>query len=87
MERLITHIYSKNSATAMRDRAVFELMFATGMRVSELCSLSTGDVSIDSQLVRIIGKGNKERLIHISNPYVLDALKNYFEICDEWKQK
>ncbi|OEF96843.1 tyrosine-type recombinase/integrase [Desulfuribacillus alkaliarsenatis] len=67
--------HANNSVT--RDIAVLELLFATGVRVSELCSLKEHDVDINSQLIRISGKGSKERIVQIGNIDVLNALKNY----------
>ncbi len=48
-----------------RDRAMIELMYASGLRVSELCALRAGDVHRDPGLVRVLGKGNKERVVPV----------------------
>lgn len=61
----------------LRDLAVLELLFATGMRISELCSLSVSDINLSDGTILIYGKGSRERLIQISNTDVLAALKNY----------
>lgn len=63
--------------TALRDIAVLELLFATGIRVSELCSLKCCDVQLDEGEIRIYGKGAKERFVQIANPAVLQALSGY----------
>lgn len=67
--------FQKNRA--LRDTAVMELLFATGMRISELCSLRVSDVDLTDGVILIFGKGKKERLIHIGNPDVLSILKRY----------
>jgi integrase/recombinase XerD len=47
----------------LRDRAVLEVLYGTGMRISELTGLSLSDVAVEEQLVRVVGKGSKERLL------------------------
>ncbi len=59
-----------------RDRAVLELLYGTGMRISELTGLSLPDVAMDEQLVRVLGKGNKERLVPVGR-YARQALDSW----------
>ena len=61
----------------IRDIAVLELLFATGLRVSELCNLKSEDVNLLDNYVKTFGKGSKERVIQICTPDVLTALKQY----------
>lgn len=69
----------KHHSTVMRDIAVLELLFATGVRVSELCALQYEDVRLDEGVVKIFGKGAKERYVQIANPDVLAVLHCYAE--------
>lgn len=61
----------------LSDIAVIELLFATGMRISELCSLQTSDVNLYDRTILIHGKGSKERRIQIVNEDVINILKEY----------
>ena len=61
----------------IRDIAIIELLFATGMRISELCSLKPKDIDLQSNNILIYGKGAKERILQIGNPEVLSALISY----------
>ena len=62
---------------ALRDVAVIELLFATGMRISELCSLGINDINLDNGTILIFGKGSKERMLQIGNAEVINILKEY----------
>ena len=61
----------------IRDIAILELLFAGGLRVSELCSLTLYDVNLKHNAIMIHGKGNKERLIYLENREVILAVNNY----------
>lgn len=61
----------------IRDIAVIELLFATGMRISELCSLKPSDIDLENNTVLIYGKGARERILQIGNPEVITALVLY----------
>ncbi len=63
---------------AKRDRVMLELLYASGMRVSELVSLNMGDVDLENGYVRCLGKGNKERVIPIYEQVAL-KVKDYVE--------
>lgn len=65
---------------AWREAAVLELLFATGMRVSEVCGLQTDDVDLLERCVRIYGKGSKERMIQLENAEVLSTLDTYKQL-------
>ncbi len=53
---------------ALRDRLIVEMLYATGIRVSELCGLDLDDVDADRRLLRVLGKGNKERTVPFGRP-------------------
>lgn len=61
-----------------RNKAMLELMYATGLRVSELINLKVYDVNLDEALVKTMGKGSKERIIPVGD-YALSALRVYIE--------
>ena len=70
--------YYKYKST-IRDIAVTELLFATGMRISELCNLKQHNLDLPNRTVLIYGKGSKERILQIENEDVLNALMKYKE--------
>lgn len=85
LQKFLSTIYmQKHLATTpyqircyLRDIAVIELLFATGMRISELCSLKPSDIDLINNTVLIYGKGAKERILQIGNPEVHNALTAY----------
>ena len=60
----------------LRNRAMLELAYGSGLRASELCTLDIQSVNLEEGLVRVRGKGNKERIVPVGNEAV-HALKNY----------
>ena len=71
---------------AIRDAAVIETLFATGMRISELCSLRVSDVDLYEHTILIHGKGSKERMIQIGSDDVADVLTKYKTFFEEQMQ-
>jgi integrase/recombinase XerC len=61
-----------------RDAAILEVIYSCGLRVSELCQLCAGDLDWPQQMVRVRGKGKKERLVPIGEP-ALNAIRSYWE--------
>ena len=62
--------------TGLRDRAMLELLYATGLRVSELCRVGVGDLNRDMGVLRTMGKGNKQRLVPVGKA-ALKAVEDY----------
>jgi integrase/recombinase XerC len=63
---------------ALRDLAIVELLYASALRVSELVGIDTGDLDLDRRTVRVLGKGNKERVVPFGQPAHL-ALVDYLQ--------
>ena len=69
-----------------RNRAIIEVLFSCGLRVSELVNLKLSQLYVEEQYVRVMGKGSKERLVPIS-PVALDELSNWFACRQQLKIK
>lgn len=69
---------TRKRENATRDIAFLELLFATGMRVSELCGLDSNSIDIPNQTVLIHGKGSKERIIQLTNKATIKSLNKYY---------
>ncbi|MGZ5958982.1 MAG: tyrosine recombinase XerC [Myxococcaceae bacterium] len=68
----------KEGPLGLRDRALFELLYGSGLRVSEACGLDGDDVDLKARTVRVLGKGRKERLCPM-NPGCVEALRRWIE--------
>jgi hypothetical protein len=85
LEALLSTIYQQRACAktdyqkkkALQDIAVIELLFATGIRISELCALRDNDVDLYDGTILIYGKGSKERIVQIGNNDVLRVLIEY----------
>ena len=63
----------------VRDSAIIELLFATGIRVDELCKLKNEDVNLASGFIKIHGKGNRERVVAVCQDETLNALRAWLD--------
>lgn len=86
IEQLLNFMYiqkNKNNVKVhkfwLRDIAVIETLFATGARVYEISNIREDSVNLNTGLIRLMGKGGKERYIQVASPEILDVLKNYYK--------
>lgn len=77
MFRLLDHIKT-NDLLGIRNRAIFELLYSTGIRVSEVAGLNVSDIDFSKRLVRVLGKGNKERVVPVGKK-AISFIKSYRE--------
>lgn len=68
----------RNAVMGLRDRAIFETMYSAGLRVSELVGISDGDLDLDDGLVRVKGKGKRERLAPLGS-FAVEAVNEWLE--------
>lgn len=66
----------EGSDLGIRDRAIIELLYATGMRVGELCGLRLTDIELETGVIRVVGKGDRERVVLAGQP-AMRALSEY----------
>ncbi|MDR7417133.1 MAG: site-specific tyrosine recombinase XerD [Armatimonadota bacterium] len=76
--RLLTQP-SARSPEGLRDRAILELLYASGLRVAELVGLEVGDVDLEAELVRVTGKGRRPRVVPVGS-YAVRALEAYLNL-------
>ena len=73
----IESVIDLSSSEGQRNKAIIEVLFSCGLRVSELCALRVSDLYLDEQFIRVVGKGNKQRLVPISQK-AIHELELYF---------
>ena len=66
----------------LRDRAMLELLYSSGLRVSELCNARLENLDLDSGFIRVTGKGNKTRMVPVGAPAIV-AMNNYLESAED----
>lgn len=80
----VKQTYENNSTytykSIVRDIVVMELLFATGIRVSELCNLAKDHVSIGQKYIQVNGKGSRERIVQLCSVEVVDVLREYIDL-------
>lgn len=79
IEEAIEKVSSEDSEVAARDLAIVELLYATGMRVEELCKADVSDVDFSRHIISVVGKGNKQRIVPFGAPAEA-ALKGWLQV-------
>ena len=86
IEKLLNHMYqclNENDKASrkfmLRDVALIEVFFATGARVYEISNIRDDSINLNTGLIRLMGKGGKERYVQISNTSILEVLKKYYD--------
>ena len=90
IELLLNDMYSRENLNSektykywIRDIAVVETLFATGARVYEISHIKLDCINLNTGLIKIMGKGGKERYVQVADPEILDILKKYYEYNSE----
>ena len=86
IEKVLSYFSSKSSFDEVRDRAIIETLYATGMRRSELTGLKLQDLDLEQKQIKISGKGDKERYIPVI-PELEATLKEYLRLREEIANK
>ena len=69
--------FKPNSWSDFRDKAIAELLYSSGLRLSELCQLDMADISLENRICRVLGKGQKEREVPVGS-LAINALKDWY---------
>lgn len=71
----------KSAPALIRDAAILETIYSCGLRISELCTITVGDIRWDEQIIQVMGKGKKERQLPIGAP-ALDSIRYYWQVSE-----
>ena len=82
MEKLLQLPFEQN-LFGLRDKAILEIFYSTGIRLSELSNLSLSDIDFKGEVIKVLGKGKKERIVPIGQKALM-ALKQYLNSKKEW---
>jgi len=77
---------STSDAAGLRDKAILETMYSAGLRVSEVVALNDGDIEFEEEMIRVRGKGRKERIGSLGS-FAVVALKNYLRVRSQISSK
>lgn len=75
-----TNIHRYTYKAQVRNLAIIEILFSRGMRVSEVCGLKLENINLKNGVVKVFGKGSKERIIQICQLETLSIIKNYYQL-------
>ena len=79
INKIFNYLESSNSKNNYRDKAIIEILYGCGLRISELISLNTHDINFEESTIQCTGKGNKQRIIP-TNDSCLKAIDDYIQI-------
>lgn len=82
----LLNIPDLSSKFGIRNRAIMELIYSSGLRISEISNCNLGQVDLNEKQIRVIGKGNKERIVPLSSKAKI-ALRNYSKIRNQFVSK
>ena len=80
---LLINIPDQNTKFGVRDKAILELIYSSGLRLGEVAGLIVSRLNFRHQRVKVLGKGNKERIVPVGEK-ALDSLRNYYQIRDNF---
>lgn len=82
LDRIRQYNQGKNSLIVARDRAIVEMLFSTGLRISELCSLNLEQVNLKLKEFSVVGKGRKVRIVYLTDQ-ATELLQNYLQLRED----